>query len=818
MAPITWRNVGTPNFNDSVAALGLAGRFMDQAGTGLQAALGTFDTWRTEQNDRIALDAASRIQDPVAYRAALEAGTAIGGLPPTAVSARTRAALDSRAGDLIGRQTAMNTMERATRDDGAEVAARDTVARALALAQGGDNEGATRLLSQGAAAGLPIDAQMRLAGRTSDLTTANVNRAGQVIQNATGALNLRRGEYNFGREQTQHNHEQIATEVLAAARVGAWDSRDVQQELLNRNLPPAVLEMVLPRLAQAGFTNVFPNANTPQAGATPASGGGGGTTPAAAAIAGGTAPAAAPVSASALPPRAPGQSPRNREEVFNTTYGHGQYVDLGGRNLTDLTLAEVEDLGRRQIAATRGRIGAGDQGTSALGAFQMINGTRAELAERVLGPEWRSVRYTPEVQERLARALYEQSRNGNLADIWTGLRSRNQTAIGTNLPATQPGAFRNVPWEVAREQILAVEAGAGANIPTTVTGTVAEDRNRANQEIRTAQEVDRDIAQRYGQNNAMGPVISNFMTDMQNVDATAASLSGDLTRAGSGNTPAGPLAGMDRLSLERDIQRIHDMGGGRITMAVAARIAQASTRVNNEWNLRPFTENNQRSVDMTVAEPMVQRAADAASNANGTRGAWENDQDLIASRQTITTRVAAVQNYAEQVRRLEQEVGSRPGLSRSLERMHERLNQARRELNEAVGSVRGRPGFTPTGSNVPVRMAEPGNRATTRAGQAGAALAVAATEGGDETPRRSSTPPALTAPTPAEVEARRAVLARAAEARNPSVESFVAGAVQTPPTPDQLVRAAYRLNIPVPELRAMIAAARSGNAQQAAVQ
>jgi len=149
--------------------------------------------------------------------------------------------------------------------------------------------------------------------------------------------------------------------------------------------------------------------------------------------------------------------------------------------------------------------------------------------------------------------------------------------------------------------------------------------------------------------------------------------------------------------------------------------------------------------------------------------------------------------------------------------LHEQLNQARRELNEVLGSVRGRPGFAPRGpdNGGNVRRAE-----TPASGGRGAtALAVAATEGGDASASRIRTPtipPALTAPTAQEIEARRAMLARAAEARNPSVEAFIASAVQTPPTQEQLVRAAYRLNIPTPELEAMIRAARTQ--QQAAAQ
>jgi hypothetical protein len=120
-----------------------------------------------------------------------------------------------------------------------------------------------------------------------------------------------------------------------------------------------------------------------------------------------------------------------------------------------MTIGEVQNFQKNElIPATRGKIGAGpDKGTGAVGTYQIVYGTLRDYAPKVLGPNWRNTPFTADVQDRIAKAIYEDVKNGNLKDTWAGL------------PANRPGAYSNVPWEQVRDQIAAVESGGGRGAP-----------------------------------------------------------------------------------------------------------------------------------------------------------------------------------------------------------------------------------------------------------------------------------------------------------------------------------------------------------------
>jgi hypothetical protein len=442
MAPITWRNVTAPQFSDSVAALGLAGRLMDQAGTGFQAALGTFDTWRTEQNDRIALDAASRIQNPTDYRAALEAGTAMGGLPPTAVSSRTRAALDARAGDLIGRQTALDTMQRTARDDSAEVNARGVIAQALGLAQNGDSEGAARLLSQGAAAGLPIQQQMAVAGRTSDLTSGQVARTGQRQQQAQNA-------WQFDLAQANEADRRVAQETIDRMQRSGENAGDYEYIFgsVRPNLTPGASALVQRWMTSQGAYGASggvapPVAGGPRTAAAPTAPGGGG---------GGSGGAT-------LPPVG------SRPNFFAETNTHGERiiarlradnVDLTG-SYADIA-ARLEPYIAHQESGNRHRNRDGSLVTSpagAEGAMQVMPGTQRDPGFRV-----RPAADNSEAENR---------RVGR--DYFAAMLQRYRGDIRLALAAYNAGPARADAWQARQNQERAdratgqqaAEAGTGA--------------------------------------------------------------------------------------------------------------------------------------------------------------------------------------------------------------------------------------------------------------------------------------------------------------------------------------------------------------------
>lgn len=135
----------------------------------------------------------------------------------------------------------------------------------------------------------------------------------------------------------------------------------------------------------------------------------------------------------------------------DTVYGFGQY-GRPSKPLTQMTIGEVQDFQRGTlIPATRGKVGAGpDKGTGAVGTYQIVYSTLQQYAPRVLGPNWRNTPFTAEVQDRIARAIYEDVKSGNLKDTWAGM------------PNNRPGEYANVPWEQVRSKIAQVETGGGA--------------------------------------------------------------------------------------------------------------------------------------------------------------------------------------------------------------------------------------------------------------------------------------------------------------------------------------------------------------------
>ena len=174
---------------------------------------------------------------------------------------------------------------------------------------------------------------------------------------------------------------------------------------------------------------------------------------------------AAPAAPSAQAVGIPVGGPRGAPGQGNTAdgvYGFGEF-GLPPKPISQSTIGEVQDFQRNTlIPNTRGKVGAGPgKGTGAVGTYQFTYGTLQEYAPKVLGPNWRSAPFTADVQEQLAKALYEDVKGGDLKKTWAGL------------PSNRPGQSTNVPWEQVRDKIIQVESAGGGNrrTPTAGTGT-----------------------------------------------------------------------------------------------------------------------------------------------------------------------------------------------------------------------------------------------------------------------------------------------------------------------------------------------------------
>ncbi len=138
--------------------------------------------------------------------------------------------------------------------------------------------------------------------------------------------------------------------------------------------------------------------------------------------------------------------------AYDVVYGYGAYGNTP-KPASEMTLGEVVDWGKNVlIPATKGQIRDNqgnivpDKGTSAIGAYQFTQGTLNDIAPKVLGEGWQNQKFSPEVQETLAKHLYEHSKQGNLRNRWQGVKNE------------QPGYYKDIPWEQARLEILQAES------------------------------------------------------------------------------------------------------------------------------------------------------------------------------------------------------------------------------------------------------------------------------------------------------------------------------------------------------------------------
>ena len=154
---------------------------------------------------------------------------------------------------------------------------------------------------------------------------------------------------------------------------------------------------------------------------------------------------------------APGQG-----NTADVVYGFGKFGSPA-KPISQSTIGEVQKFQRDTlIPNTKGRVGAGaDKGTGAVGTYQFTYGTLKEYAPKVLGPNWRDTPFTADVQEQLAKALYEDVKGGDLKKTWAGL------------PSNRPGQYANVPWEQVRDKIIQVESAGGGNRRTPTGGASA---------------------------------------------------------------------------------------------------------------------------------------------------------------------------------------------------------------------------------------------------------------------------------------------------------------------------------------------------------
>ncbi len=119
------------------------------------------------------------------------------------------------------------------------------------------------------------------------------------------------------------------------------------------------------------------------------------------------------------------------------------------------------------------------QGHSPVGAFQINQGTLEEYGPKVLGDNWRDQELTPENQDKIAKALFEDRKGRDLSKTWA------------SLPNNSPGAYKDYSWEEMRHILSLGETGQ------TLPDNPAQLRELAG---RSTAEINRRVSQ----NNTVG--------------------------------------------------------------------------------------------------------------------------------------------------------------------------------------------------------------------------------------------------------------------------------------------------------------------------
>jgi hypothetical protein len=136
---------------------------------------------------------------------------------------------------------------------------------------------------------------------------------------------------------------------------------------------------------------------------------------------------------------------------YDTRFGFDRFT-APPKPLTQMTMGEVYDYGQNVLRpetrdAGFGKLGGRTVGTSAVGAYQFVGGTLEKYAKEIFGNDWKNQQFTPEVQDEMARRLWEDSKDGNLKKVWEGL------------PNSRPGAYADLSWEEMKQQIWQHEIG-----------------------------------------------------------------------------------------------------------------------------------------------------------------------------------------------------------------------------------------------------------------------------------------------------------------------------------------------------------------------
>lgn len=443
--PLTWRDVAAPDFRSAMQGFGQFSEMLNSALGGADKALGVWDENKTtDASKQFILDAFSKYQTPEQLAAAQADGSLMAGMDPKRLNESALEFLVNRPKDLLSMEstrlanesTKQDTAIRGTEfgwktdDRAANDAAKPFAFQMLqSVSQPGKDGGApteaeisqrmSTMMSDpkfaSAVSQLSPDAQANLFKNPQEVLKGALGIKQDRQQIVQSDFNMEKGRWEFQAAKADRA-DQLAGGAAAQAVIqgGGSDVETARGILSGMNLSPGAFAVAMNTISGT-YGNVYsPDSyNQPLPGAN-----GGGTAEGWNVAVGGT----------ALP-----SNVKTMGDAF--TYGRNVLIPAT-RNRADLGLA-----------------GTG-KGSSAVGGYQITSGTMEEFGPKVFGDGWRSIQWTPQNQDKMAKAIFDSTGGSPSA-----LKSR-----WTSLKKFSDAQLRGKSWQELRPIILDGESGANAGM------------------------------------------------------------------------------------------------------------------------------------------------------------------------------------------------------------------------------------------------------------------------------------------------------------------------------------------------------------------
>jgi hypothetical protein len=653
MPPLTWRDVAAPDFSTSLGALKLAGTDTTQAFSGLGDALGKFNNYTQDQNAAALMANATKYTNPADLQAAFANGSIFNGVNPNYVSADALQKTQGQVGTLLS--NAANTEQNAF-----NLAADPS---RLNLLRDTDTVNAATQAARIAKPGLENNKLVADTGYT--------NASSGYVGSQTKALDqsTAQGGITFQRNTAAYDAHQEALPFLSKLDTATQNQYDVNQLLASPEVA-ALSPMAQQELINHSKTLFANPASAAISGA--ANGGGGGGAP-------GTRAGA----------------------TADMTYGG--VPTPGPVGVSQQPIGDVLNLQKNILLPQTGH--------SPLGNYQITADTLADFGPKVFGANWEKTIFTPDNQDKLAEAIFNASKAGNLQDRWS------------SLPDATPGAYKDKTFAEMKPIIMQGEVGSsGASGAPGPSGqpNPAGDINAQLLDLKSRlSSVNTDAAITGGNvgaqiNEALsGGVAGKYNMAMADNQSTPGEMADQMSASGS--YKGAPVA-----RLTNDINAIIAKAGGKITPAAARVILEAHPQGAGfvSRNLPAFVGGYNLIPNMDATD------ADSEAAKNGS---------LYATAQTAATAQAmqakietARANYEEASRQVAIALKN-PAMAKNLPSYRNNLATAKAVFDQTAGAVKGNVTLQPSWEQD--RQAKLQEAQKIQQQQAAAAIAAAATAG-----------------------------------------------------------------------------------------